>query len=108
MVVLDDKLLADARAFIGADDIHRMKELVVLYEEAVSLHNAGWPSHQVYDAHPERVLRREVANHQLAELHTRSAAVFARAGRLCGRSDELQRRSDGINRKINNGFKRTQ
>ncbi len=38
MIDLDHRLLYDARRLITGENVHRMKELIFAYEQAVSLH----------------------------------------------------------------------
>ena len=61
MVELDLVLLHQARTLINAANVHRVKELLFAYEQAVSLHNARWPSHLRYQNESELDLREFVA-----------------------------------------------
>jgi hypothetical protein len=58
---LDQQLIASARRITTGANIHRVKELIFVYEQAVSLHNCGWPSHRIYQREHEIALRRFVA-----------------------------------------------
>jgi hypothetical protein len=73
MIDLDHRLLYDARRLITGENVHRMKELIFAYEQAVSLHNAGWAVHtiSVYDPTTEIELRRSVLQHRIAEFESR-------------------------------------
>jgi len=73
MIDLDDRLLYDARRLMTGENVHRMKELIFAYEQAVSLHNAGWAVHTIsaYDPTTEIELRRSVLQHQIAEFESR-------------------------------------
>jgi hypothetical protein len=58
---LDQQLIASARHIITGANIHHIKQLIFVYEQAVSLHNSGWPTHRVYQRQHENALRQFVA-----------------------------------------------
>jgi hypothetical protein len=60
MVWLDRPLIVNALRFITGENVHRVREMVFVYEKAVSLHNTGWPSQRVYDDRYEQELRQFV------------------------------------------------
>ena len=64
---LDHQLIASVRRIITGANIHHIKQLIFVYEQAVSLHNSGWPTHRLYQHEHEMALRRFVAK----ELRTR-------------------------------------
>jgi hypothetical protein len=57
MIALDKMLLHQARRAITAANVHRLKELIFAYEQAVTLHNVGWRGHIAYQDSCERELR---------------------------------------------------
>ena len=65
---LDPQLIASARRITTGANIHHIKQLIFVYEQAVSLHNSGWPTHRVYQLEHETALRQLVAK----ELQLRS------------------------------------
>jgi hypothetical protein len=62
MVQLDHALVRRARALITGSNVHRMKEVIFVYEQAVLLHNKGWPTHIRYQHQHETELRQFVAS----------------------------------------------
>lgn len=73
MVRLDCQLLFEARRLINAANLHRMKELIFAYEQAVDLHNRGWGSHEVYQLQHELALRQYVMEQR--QSHPKRRAV---------------------------------
>jgi hypothetical protein len=57
MVQLDYQLLYDARRQITGANVHRVKEMIFVYEQAVDLHNHSWGSHRTYQSQHETRLR---------------------------------------------------
>jgi hypothetical protein len=57
MVRLDHGLIRSARRLITGANIHRAKEMIIVYEQAVLLHNKKSPGHVVYQNKYERQLR---------------------------------------------------
>jgi len=55
MIALDQTLLHQASRLTTGANVHRVKELMLAYEFAVSLHNGG--QHKVYETRFERELR---------------------------------------------------
>jgi hypothetical protein len=77
---LDQQLIASARRITTGANIHHIKQLVFVYEQAVSLHNCGWPTHEVYQSEHENALRQFVAKElQLGRSSKNRSGV--RAGR---------------------------
>jgi hypothetical protein len=64
MVKFDQQLLFTARRLATGANVHRLKELIVAYEQAVYLHNRQWPPHMIYQSESEQRLRRYVAKLQ--------------------------------------------
>jgi hypothetical protein len=60
MVELDLQLRFDAERLINGANIHRVREMIFAYEQAVILHNNQWPGHEHYHSECEEVLRRYV------------------------------------------------
>jgi hypothetical protein len=61
MIALDHSLLADARKAATDANIHRIRQMIFAYEQAVILHNTGQPAHSIYQDRYEMDLRRFVA-----------------------------------------------
>jgi hypothetical protein len=57
MILLDRQLLFEARHFITGANVHRVKEMIFAYEQAVELHNHNWPTHREYHTACEEALR---------------------------------------------------
>lgn len=57
MVRLDHQLIREARRLITAGNVHRVKQMIFAYEQAVDLHNRQWCSHAQYHDEYERALR---------------------------------------------------
>ena len=64
MVKFDQQLLLAARRLMSGGNIHRLKELIFAYEQAVYLHNRKWAPHLIYQSESEQRLRRYVARAQ--------------------------------------------
>ena len=64
MVELDHQLVYEARRLINGANVHRVKEMIFVYEQAVSLHNAGWPAPNLCVAAYEKKLREFVARNR--------------------------------------------
>ena len=60
MVSLDHQLIVRARRLVTGSNVHKVKNLIFAYEQAVDLHNRQWPTHKVYQAQYELTLRRFV------------------------------------------------
>lgn len=54
---LDHQLIFEARRLITGANVHRMKELIFAYEQAIDLHNRAWPAHRKYRREHEVRLR---------------------------------------------------
>jgi hypothetical protein len=72
VVYLDHNLIFEARRLINGANIHKLKQLIFVYETAVSLHNDGNPGFRIYDPKYERELRKFVFDRWL-ELHPTAA-----------------------------------
>jgi hypothetical protein len=48
MVRMDRFLICRARRLITGANVHRAKEMMFVYQQAVTLHNIGSPLHRVY------------------------------------------------------------
>ena len=64
MVQLDHQLVYEARRLIDGANVHRVKEMIFVYEQAVLLHNARWPAHNLSVAGYEKKLREFVARNR--------------------------------------------
>ena len=64
MVKFDQQLLFAARRLMKGSNVHRLKELIFAYEQAVYLHNRQWAPHMIYQSESEERLRRYVARAQ--------------------------------------------
>jgi hypothetical protein len=62
MILLDHLLLAEARKAVTGANIHRIRQMIFAYEQAVALHNARWPAYRTYQKQYELELRKLVAN----------------------------------------------
>jgi hypothetical protein len=54
---LDQQLIATARRITTGANIHRIRELIFADEQAVSLHNSGWPTRRAYQQEHEIALQ---------------------------------------------------
>jgi hypothetical protein len=61
MPQLDHGLIRRAYSLMTGQNVHRLNQMIFVYEEAVRLHNQGWPNHSVYQDQWERELRQFVA-----------------------------------------------
>jgi hypothetical protein len=61
MVELNHTLIHKARRVITGANIHRVKNLIFRYEQAVILHNTGHKCHKKYQRHYEDLLRQYVS-----------------------------------------------
>jgi len=75
MVRLDHQLLFAARKLFNGANVHRLKELIFAYEQAVHLHNRNAPTHEVYRIHSELDLRKYV--HECNESEIARMTVIA-------------------------------
>jgi hypothetical protein len=57
MVTLNRELVFLARTLFDASNVHRLKGMILAYEQAVDLHNHSWPARRVYHREPENRLR---------------------------------------------------
>jgi hypothetical protein len=64
MVKFDRQLLLTARRLATGANVHRLKQLIFAYEQAVYFHNRQWPPHMIYQSESEQRLRRYVAKLQ--------------------------------------------
>ena len=64
--ILDHQLLFEARRLITGANVHRMKELIFAYEQAIDLYNRAWPTHRKYQPEHEARLRSYVAELRVA------------------------------------------
>src|SRR5581483_1370165 len=74
MVYLDHQLIFNARHLINGANVHRVKELIFLYEQSVLLHNIGWPALSDYDRQYECRLRMFVFQERMKGLLQDAAA----------------------------------
>jgi hypothetical protein len=58
MVQLDYGLIHRARRLTTGANVHRVKQMILSYEQAVLLHNDGW--HTIYQEQREKELRQFV------------------------------------------------
>lgn len=65
MVYLDHNLIFEARRLINGANVHRLKQMIFVYETAVSLHNDSHAGFRIYDPKYERELRKFVVGRQL-------------------------------------------
>ena len=61
MIFVDHALIAEARTFSTGANIHTLRNMIFVYEQAVALHNAGRLSHRDYQSQYEQALRQFVA-----------------------------------------------
>jgi len=66
MVQLDHALIHRSRQLLTGANVHRGRELIFVYEQAVLLHNEGSPNHIVYQSQHETALRAFVRQEALA------------------------------------------
>jgi hypothetical protein len=72
MVQLDMQLLFDARRLFNGANVHRLKEMIFAYEQAVDLHNHQQPKHEIYQMQSELRLRKYVLDCRSEDLQRRS------------------------------------
>jgi len=70
MVRMDHQLICEAQRFITGANIHRLGEMILLYEMAVRLHNTGHPAHLDYENRYERELRKFVHQERITAMST--------------------------------------
>jgi hypothetical protein len=63
MIELDPLLIYEARRLITGANVHRLKQMIFLYEQAVLLYNERWPRHEAYQPEYEFALREFVVSH---------------------------------------------
>jgi hypothetical protein len=73
MIHLDNQLLSRARHLINGANVHRLKEMIFAYEQAVDLHNRQWPGHEIYRIENEGRLRLYVGQQQGEDLRRTAA-----------------------------------
>ena len=61
MIFLDHMLIAEAREVSTGANIHALRQMIFVYEQAVVLHNAGRFTHRDYQSQYEQALRKFVA-----------------------------------------------
>jgi hypothetical protein len=81
MKILDHQLIRDARRFMTGADVHRVKEMIIAYEQAVDLHNRQWSGHEVYQIQSELQLRNYVFEHRMEELKRKNVRAVKLAER---------------------------
>src|SRR5215813_11839572 len=95
MVRLDHHLLFDAHGLLNGANVHRLKEMIFAYEQAVELHNRRWPGHEIYRIQSEARLRLYIRERQEKELKQKTFAAIKLAERAAARSTAL---ADGYDR----------
>lgn len=60
MIELDQRLIFEAQRIIDATNVHRLKGMIFAYQQAVLLHNSGWPTHARYHLECEQELRQYI------------------------------------------------
>jgi hypothetical protein len=89
MKILDQRLISDARHFVNGADVHRVKEMILAYAQAVDLHNRQWSGHEVYQIQSELELRNYVFEHRMAELRRRKDRAVKQTERSQGRDNDM-------------------
>jgi len=98
MISIDHQLLHQARRLITGANVHLIGTYILLYEQAVKLHNAGVAKYVHYHAHYEKLLREIVrATLRAKTLSERIRLGTSRAQNLWEQTRELQ---PDIDRKI--------
>ena len=100
MVQLDHQLLYQARQIITGANVHRMKEMIFAYEQAVDLHNRAWPRHETYKIKSELQLRKYVLECQSEDLKRLRAAAVVQARQGSWASNRLADAFDEIEAKL--------
>ena len=96
MVQLDHRLLHEAQRVITGANVHQVKEMILVYVQAVELHNREWPSHHQYQPEHEVQLRRYVMQDRLKWLNQAIKVARGRAESLSNGSARLHQRSKEI------------
>jgi hypothetical protein len=78
MIRIDHELVYEARKLITGANIHRLGQMILMYELAVDLHNRNLPSHKTYNQQYESELRGFVATERLATAPRARAVGAAR------------------------------
>lgn len=100
MVELDYLLLHQARHWITGANIHRMNELIFVYEQSVNLHNRQIPGYEIYRRKHEMDLRSYVVDCRMVELDRRMFAAQKNASLLTKQSRRLHQKSEELNSQI--------
>jgi len=75
MVHLDHQLIFDARRFMTGADVHRVKEMIFVYQQAVELHNGESVRHLKYQPEHEARLRCYVVRRQVEAFERKITAA---------------------------------
>src|SRR5215475_562699 len=98
MIDLDHQLIFEARRLMTGADVHRIKEMIFAYEQAVELHNRAF--HHRYQPEHEATLRSYVVRRRLEELDRCIAHVRQYTRHLSETSSRLHTRSEELNQLI--------
>ena len=94
MVQLDRGLLIEARRLIDAANGHRLKEMILVYEQAVDLHNRRYPGHETYRMQSELRLRKYVLHRQTENIRQLKNSAVECAERAAIKSGDLEQHYD--------------
>lgn len=112
MVALDHGLVARARSLTTDANVHRAKELIFVYEQAVAIHNEGTSKHhRVFQNQHEDELRqfvkRESGMHGEAGvskdyryLDERNQAVTRHATEAMKRAERIERQCEELDQRV--------
>jgi hypothetical protein len=102
LVHLDHQLLSQARRLLNGTDVHRLKELIFAYEQAVDLHNRQHSGHEVYRMQSEARLRLYMCKQKQEEIERRTFAAIERAKQASIKSEALAKHYDRLEEKFAN------
>lgn len=113
MVQLDHRLLHRARQLTTGANVHRMKELIFVYKQAVLLHNGGSTAHVIYQEKFEKELRQFTkqqtvqsinyaipAWHHGTQLGERNIAVREHARKALARAQRVHAQCDQLDERV--------
>jgi hypothetical protein len=104
-------LIRAAKSLINAANVHHGRELILVYEQAVLLHNAASPGHTYQDQH-ERALRQftgcegqtPVALLDTNHLKERNDSVMEHARKAMDRAQRIHERCQELDIRVNDSL----
>jgi hypothetical protein len=100
MVRLDQHLTLPVRRILNGVNVHRLKEMIFAYEQAVDLHNRQLPNYKVYQIQSELRLRKYVLDSQSEHLRRRPINAIERARQASLHSTAIAADYDGLEERL--------